>query len=244
MKNISDLRVIQIRLFPPDVLPLSSLLLEKNLSRFKEKLRFKATSLGENKKEILGLLFYSGEFEHEGKAHLIEHLQIEQQKIAIAVVGSSAVADLAYGEVRSMLVAMESNGGTFRRAREFVKTEETVCMATLDVDFKSFFNPWVLEFLGTVQKHTSTEISSSEVVPVNFSAKLSYEILDRNLKKKFNLVDKKLTIEPRAGTNPDERRYFTKSPTDSETHLSLLRELERAVRRNEGVSSARQKKKR
>ena len=69
-------------------------------------------------------------------------------------------------------------------------------------------------------------------MPSKFSARISYDLLDSGLREVgVRLVDKTLTIEPRIRTRLEERRYYTLSPTDSETHLELLREFEKAFRR-------------
>jgi len=55
MKDIVDLKVRQVRLYPVDVLPIAALLVEKNLAPFKDTLRFKGASAGEAKSKVLSL---------------------------------------------------------------------------------------------------------------------------------------------------------------------------------------------
>lgn len=229
MKDIVDLNVTQVRLYPNDVLPLPALALERNLAPFREVLRFKTVSPTESKPEAVTLVFLKGEIEHEGRAHLIDELIIEAQRLTFSVFGSSAVANALYDEVRKILIAADP-AGVFAKAKPYVTTEETGCIVTLDVDFRKLFSPPLLQFLEkTVRPRTSTQIATSEVVPFKFSAKLSYEILDPDLKKAgVRLLDKALTIEPRMRTRLEDRRYFTQSPTDSETHLNLLQAFEKA----------------
>jgi hypothetical protein len=231
MKDIVDLKVAQVRLYPVDVLPISSLLLEKTLISFRDTLRFKAGSRPEEKQEVPGVELLGGEIEYKGRVHLIERLAIEQQRLILSVFGTSSVADAVYERIRDILVAADSSGA-FPKSKPYVKVEETSCVATLDVDFRKLFAPPVLQFLEkTVRQRTSTGLAKSDVTSFKFSARISYELLDPDLKKAdIRLSDKTLTIEPRIRTRLEERRYYTLSPTDSETHLALLREFEKAFK--------------
>lgn len=145
--------------------------------------------------------------------------------------GTSAVAEAVYHAIHNILVAVDPDG-PFPRIEPYVKVEETSCVVTLDVEFEKLFAPPLLKFLEkTVRSRTSSNLATSNVIPARFSARVSYELLDLALKKAgVRLVDKTLTIEPRIRTRLEERRYFTQSPMDSENHLALLREFERAFK--------------
>lgn len=230
MKDITDLKVTQVRLYPIDSVPLRALAIEKNITPFKSILRFKSATLGDEKTELISFTFLNGEYEYQGEVHLVERLIIEPLRLSLSVFGTSSVADALYEEVRTILVAAEPNG-SFGSAEPYLKVEETSCVATLDVNFRKLFAAPLLQFLDkTVQRRTSTELASSSVQPMTFSARISYELLNSGLKKAgVQLLDKLLTIEPRIRTTLEEQRYYTFSPTDSETHLKVLREFEKAL---------------
>ena len=231
MREIVDLKVTQVRLYPIDVLPLTLLLVEKNLAPFRESLRFKSASAREAKPERAIIEFLGGEFEHQGKAHLVDRLTIESQRVTLVLYGTSATADAFYEEVRKIVAAADPEVG-FPKSGPYVKVDETSCIVTLDVDFRKLFAPALVKFLEkTVRTRTSTDFASSDVLPARFSARVAYELVNPDLRKAgIRLVDKTLTIEPRVTTRPEERRYYTLSPTDSETHLALLREFEKAFK--------------
>jgi hypothetical protein len=46
----------------------------------------------------------------------------------------------------------------------------------------------------------------------------------------YSYEPKLFTIEPRFGSRPDDRIYYTQSPTDSETHRRLLEQFEEMLR--------------
>ena len=236
MKDIVDLKVTQIRLYPVDVLPISGLLLEKNLAPFRETLRFKTATRPDEKQEVFALDLLGGEIEYEGKVHLIERLAIGRQRLMVSVFGTSTVADIVYEAVSKILMAVDPDGA-FPKTEPYVKVEETSCVVTLDVDFRNFFAPALLQFFDkTVRSRTSSKVAASDVMPFKFSVRVSYDLLDPDLKKVgVQLVDKTLTIEPRIRTRLEERRYYTQSPTDSETHLALLREFEKILGRRRQV---------
>jgi len=172
-----------------------------------------------------------GEIEHEGKTYLIESVTIERQRLILSVVGTSAVAETSYETVRKALVTADPEG-PFSRTEPYLKVEETSCVATLDVSFRQLFTPPLLKFLEkTVRSRLSTKLASLQVVPSKFSVRVSYDLLDSGLREVgVRLTDKTLTIEPRVRTRLEERRYYTLSPTGSETHLALLREFEKALK--------------
>jgi len=229
MKDIVDLKVTQIRLYPIDVLPIAALLVEKNLAPFKDTLRFKTASGGEAKPEAVAFELLGGEFDYQGSTHLIERLTIEPRRLIFVTLGPSTVANALYDEIRKILIAADPERRLEKR-EPYVKVEETSCVITLEVDFRQLFAPRLLQFLEkNVQPRTSNGSATSTVLLSRFSARVSYDLTDPNLKKVgVRLVDKVVTIEPRSGTGLDEKRYFTQSPTDSETHLALLREFEKA----------------
>lgn len=227
MKDIVDLRVTQIRLYPIDVLPLSTLAIAKNLDPFRERLRFKTASATGEKPE-LAFHFVNGEIEHGGEVYLVERLAIEPQRLTFSLVGPSIVGEAFYEEVRKALEAADPTG-VFGKSEPYIKSEETSCVATLDVHFRKLFSPSLLQFLEkTVHPKVSRSVAKTEVIPFNFAARISYELLDPELTKiGIRLSERKLIIEPRIRTHLDERRYFTQSPTDSKTHLALLRSFEK-----------------
>lgn len=231
MRDIVDLKVIQIRLYPIDTIPLSLLAIEKNLIPFKEVLRFKSIATGDEKEDTTSLTFLNGEITYESKVYSVERLILEPLRVLLSVYGSSAVADVLYEEVRKNFLAADPDS-PMAKVEPYVKVEETSCVASLDVDFRRLFSPSLLRFLDrTVGAHTSSKAVSSQVIPSRFSAKISYELVNRELKEAgVQLLNKVLTIEPRARTRLEEQRYFTLSPTDSDTHFTILREFEKSLR--------------
>jgi hypothetical protein len=64
----------------------------------------------------------------------------------------------------------------------------------------------------------------------SLSFEISYEPTSPVLEEHdVSLARKLLMIGPRAGTRLRERRFYTASPTDAETHLELLMSLERQL---------------
>lgn len=231
MRDIVDLKVTQIRLYPIDTVPLRLLTIEKNLTPFREVLRFKSATLGDEKEDSAGFTFLNGELAYKSKTYSVERLTFEPLRVVLSIYGPSAAADALYEEVRRSLLAADPDG-PFAKVEPYVKVQETSCVATLDVGFDKLFNPSLVRFLNkTVAAHTSSKAVSSQVAPSRFSAKISYELLDPELKRAgVQLLNKGLTIEPRARTRLEEQRYFTLSPTDSDTHFTILREFEKSLR--------------
>ena len=49
-------------------------------------------------------------------------------------------------------------------------------------------------------------------------------------KHRITISPRVFIIEPRAGTNYDDKIFYAQSPTDSDTHLKILEEFEKAFK--------------
>ncbi len=228
MKDIVDLTVAQVRVYPVDALPFVNLRAPANVKAIKETFHFAnvfADPMGAQ------VTYNNGTFESRGKSVSILAFAIEQRRTQIQVRGHSAMADAFNAAVWNAL-AGPGKRAKFPEPEPLVKVEETTCVATLDIDFDELIAPQLLRFIMTEAKE---RLRTSFGTPKSIAFKgLSFEVKyatkDSSLEEHdVVLSNKLLTIEPRAGTPMRERRFYTASPTDSETHLALLEKLEKEV---------------
>ena len=68
------------------------------------------------------------------------------------------------------------------------------------------------------------------VRPLAAIAEITYQIKNEALvKNKISMNPKQLTIAPRPGAPLDERKYIISSPFNSDTHIRLIEELNKAI---------------
>ena len=71
-----------------------------------------------------------------------------------------------------------------------------------------------------------------QLVPKTLSFNVNYEARNSILAE-LNIGNfaKSLVIEPRIGVSFKEKRFFTASPADSKTHIKLIRDFEKKLKK-------------
>jgi len=243
MKNITDLTTAETILFPVDTIPFNFLLIFTNLQKLTKTLKFKSIETPEDEnKNILSLTMTTGEFHHNDTIYPVEKLMIERNRILVAIKADSDVTD----NFCQTIIKFLSEIDPYKRIHDTnkkIRTYITNCIVTLDFDHMQLFSP---KFRTFIHKNVTKACSSaiSDVARVHIEPRnLSFNIVYSHLKKSlvdpdFQISSKLLTIEPRVGTNPRERRFFTSSPTNSKTHIKLLQDLEKALSRREKLRTS------
>lgn len=228
MKDIVDLTVTQIRIYPVDALPFADLRLTPSIKAIKEAFHFANVQ-----PDLLGgqLIFNSGTIESRGKIVNILNLTIDPRRIQIQARARSAAVDTFYNSLTKVLesATKQAHAGPIQ---PLVKAEETSCVAILDIDFDQLIAPALVSFLqGEGKSKLRTEYGEPRSIAFkSLSFEIKYAPASPTIEEHdVVLMNKMLTIEPRQSTPLRERRFFTLSPTDSETHLSILQALEKVV---------------
>ena len=236
MKDITELAIAERRIFGPDVLPFSNLRSKTNLSNLSSPFSFKKIDLIEDdNKKIVAIVMHSGEFLHDKKIFPIEQLAIDQTGITFGMNSDSKIAGKFY-QVISDLLNNVSKEKEFNKEIPLVKSTITSCIVTLDFDHKDLFSSKLNSFLA---KETSkscasvvNNVAKVSIAPRSLSFDVNYAVTDKSLLDRgVSINTKQIAIEPRIGTALKDRRFYTTSPTDSETHLKLLSELEKKFKK-------------
>jgi hypothetical protein len=172
MKNIQDLHVVQIRIFPRNTIPYEVFSVSERQKQFKEKFHFSTAQipfplLAAGPKVIL---FESGEIELEERRIIINRLNFEDRKMVLEIVGGSADADAIFGEIASNINVL-SNQNRLDEGKCIIKTQETNCAVTLDIDFWDVFS-------GDMKRFIQNDLSQMIALPtlsIN-PKKLSFEV--------------------------------------------------------------------
>jgi hypothetical protein len=227
MKDISELKVKQIRIFAADRIPFATLrtaLGQKSLAEL-----FSWSEIGAN--PATGELIYNAGVLQPatGKPIVVDSLQINDRRIVLEVAGETAHAGIVYSGLAELLARYDL-GGRWKDAEPVVLVHETSCVVTMDFEWSSLLSAPFLCFTQRMIPALSSEAAAANIIGIKCGIIFSYALKDQTIREHgISLSNKPFSVEPRVNTPLSERRYFTSSPTDSDTHMDLLRKLEAAM---------------
>jgi len=235
MKNVRELAVVHIWLFPVDAIPLNDISSPSGIDAIEEAFKFEQSGIGSPlpglggvPSLLPGLSWIRGEYNGEkDRRVVINSLDIQRRRIVLRISGTSDQADSVYEHLKSVISRINREIGESLNQVVY-KAEESSCIVTLDFDFKQIFEPSVSSFLETkVREAASTSIVSAKVQPVRFVSTITYEVGDATVVEHgIRINPKEFIIEPRADTPLSEHRYLTKSPFRSDIHLEIVQDFE------------------
>lgn len=237
MKDIADLTVTETRFFQMDVIPFNSLLSFTNVKTFTMPYAFKNVELAEDdNKNYTALHMKTGEFKHDNKIYPVELLIIESARIILRIKGDSDIAGLLYNEIYKSLIIIDQ-AGLYKKSEPIAISRVTSCVAHLDIDFMNIFSEAFRTFLekdtvSALQSSYGKKLHIQQLLPRTLSFNVPYEVKDSFLTElNFESYPKSFVIEPRIGVSFKEKRFFTASPTDSKTHMKLISEFEKKLKK-------------
>jgi len=239
MKNISDLKVSQFRIFPIDVVPFHYLFVPAARERIQGAFNFKEAgksvaqprppkTLAPITFPAENLFFGQGEFSFEKKVYPVESLVIEPRRILLTVVGSSKVANAVYDALTPLISEFDSDK-QFVQAKLLVLFEETGCDVSLDINFEKLLSQ---EFVNLVSSEILPQLSSplwqARIKGMRLGIEVSYALKDPALSDHdISLNPKVMHFQSAPGSPLEQKRYLTLSPADSDTHLRMIEKLEK-----------------
>ncbi len=234
MKEITDISVKETRAYYPDNIPFSLIKTATNLQVFSKKFRFRDANVEEDdKRSIIGIIFKTGEFTVGKKIYPIDMLAIEANRIIFLISADSSIAGKFYKIIEKEIDLIDT-AKQFKIKKPLIKVSETSCVATLDFDyhmiFSKRFNKFISSDVPKSVKEISEHISSVEVIPSQFALDINLVVKGKD-NKNVTIGTYTMRIEPRWGVNIKDRRFFTVSPCDSNTHIELLSSLENRFKR-------------
>jgi hypothetical protein len=223
MRDITDLTVTQYRFFSAGTIPYRTLRVASRLQPLLAPFAFSSAMVDPTSDEIV---LESGTFE----SLVIERVHITDRRIVVRVLGSSQAADGFHRVLESALMKASSDEIP-APLKPVLFFQETSCTVTLAVDAMSFLAPPVVRLLGKdLLVSTSSEVAQTAISHLQLKVELAYKPKSDQLDKhKIGLAPKQFVLEPLANTPLSERRFYTSSPTDSDTHARLIEAFERAL---------------
>jgi hypothetical protein len=229
MKDVAEIIVTQIRLYATDQLPFQTLRLGPNLRSFGKTFNFEGIAA-----DPIGLqvILTNGTVEIEKESIHILVLTLEPRRMVLQVRGRTSDASAAASVLSAELAKLAPDLPKEKPLQPILITDETTCVATLDVDFSDLVQAPVMNVLEGEAKtmFSNKYMLAKSLAFKNLSFEIRYEPADNSLEDQdITLANKLLTLEPRLGTPLKERRFYISSPTDSETHLALVEALESSI---------------
>ena len=230
MKNIVDLVVNQIRIFPVDIIPLGLINTKSCVERIRDTLSISEVGVLPSIEGKDVIVFRKGELKEDNELVVINKVEVDPRRIIIEVAGTSKAGNKVYELFMSSLTALTNLDLDTLRS-PLLLAETTRCVVTLDFTFEELFNHSFTEFLNKrVEKEATNDAAEGSVRPLAAIAEIAYQVKDEAIaKNKISMNPKQLTIAPRPGAPLDERKYVISSPFNSDTHLKLIEELNKAI---------------
>lgn len=222
MRKLRNIAVTQYRLFAPDLIPYRMIATPRGAGVIEKVMGFHGT---ERHQEIDQLIFRDGSFQMEenGPLIVIPEMHINERRVIISVEGNSEAGDKAYAMLRGIFVRL---GDRFGDAEPRLMTEETRSVVELDFEWSSLLNPDVVEFAGDFIAGHAVGLAQQYIKTMSVQIVIGGQLSEELAGSGITVADKALVIEPRIDVPLSERVYFVRSPSDSETHLALVRDLE------------------
>lgn len=231
MRDVRQLTVKQFRIFPADVVPVEIFPGARGIKPLVETLDFRDARVDEQTGE---LILVAGQVDQgtaaEGGTRISE-VRLGERRIVVAVHGSSADCTAAFEKISALL----SGADPLRRldnSEPILLTQETDCSVELDFEWHKLVSPQLAGFLEEdAGYYLGSQKIQSRLKQMSLRFLFSFSSGEVDVQDLVVLGDKELVIEPRVGVPLSDQRYYTHSPTDSETHFKLLEELERRLSR-------------
>ena len=232
MKSIRELKNVQIRIFPADEIYFQGILRTSSIKVILEKYSFKSVpTVPEGIPiPIRVIQFENGEFGYKNKNYLVTRLAIEERRIIIEIEAKSGISDAFFRELHDLLLGLDLRE-TKPTYKPLLKSEETTCVTELDFSMLEFCKGTTLsQFQEKLVKHTPSHGSKLNAYIRSIRFRIGFLTLPLELKeRRITLSDKEFILEVREKTSPEDKIFLSSSPTDTETHIMLLKELEKLI---------------
>lgn len=226
MRDAKAIECTQVRIFPSDALPADRITVPAVAVLLRDRFGWIP---GET--DIPGEIALDGGFypsKEDKDATVVRRIRINPRRIVLSVTGDSDAAERVYGGLIDAFAEVTGRQGW--HAEPVALVEETTCTVTMDFDWSALLAPQLVAFCHKALGNLSSPLASARIKGLALSLKLGFDPTGGDVSAHgITLNDKILTIEPRADTPLEERKFFSHAPTNSSTHLLLLRELETTI---------------
>ncbi len=231
MQDVNQLQVTIISIFPMDDISIPSLRRLESLNYlnhlFKLQLAQNADPFLLNQNQIV---FRNGEFINDGDVFLVDEVLIDSRRLIIKINAPTVVGDKFFDQLRNELISLDVRENK-PELKPLIKTYETSCVCKLSFDLNNYLGGSnVNGFLDDINKKIPNHGAKSRIFSSSIKFKIDFFNIPEEIRKnKITLSEKIILIEYRDKTNPEDKIYFTSSPTRSEEHFEILELFEEYI---------------
>ncbi len=220
MLDFIDIGSMARYLLVPNTLPLSNLLMKSNMKALETLFSFQSLQVGADLNQFQ---LVAGAGEMNGIP--IQQLVIEPVAVTLCVVGEKRDLNQVYDALCQFLTGIDPKK-RMENAKLYTTVYQTQSTVRLSIPFEKMVSPKLLNFLRSQKEILRPDSSSAANIQLS---NLSFQVKYKQDNDVFSYLPKLLTIEPRAGADPKENMYFVLTPTDSDAHQTIVKDLERAM---------------
>lgn len=239
MDEVTSLTSKQVRIYAPGMVPLIAMRSAAGAETTRNFFGFKEAVLNPSEPEVT--FVYGLSVPREGdKVVSITYLEVTQQKISWEVLGDSSAANGLNAKLISLFTELSPE---IEHAEPLLFTQESHCSVRLEFSWKDLVSERTAKAIeGMACPRLDLPIASARLASMNLRFKVQYDVSDVRIKEfGIGVLDKALIIEPQQNTPLSDRIFFTSSPLDSESHLNLVRDFERAIMAKQGRGATRRR---
>lgn len=230
MKEITNLSTIKRMMFEQDAIPFAKLATATGLKTFTGPFNFKNVELGEDAdKSVTEVRLSIGEYKVDGTLYPIGTITVDRRTLQFNIFADSKIAEKLFITIMELLSALAPE---FKQSKPIVSSIQTQCVMTLDVNAMDIFSPNVRALMTNVTNVVTSNydgmVENVVIKPKTIRFEMTFTSGQKLIDKTLSIGAKLLVIEPREGTSLDQRIYYTTSPTDTDTHLKLLKQFEKS----------------
>lgn len=224
MDDVQSITVKQIRIYAPGIIPAVALRSTVGAEMVRKRFGFREIASAPTGE----ITYFSGlALVDEKIVKEINFLEIGPQKTAWEVLGESALANNLN---RSFIEIAAAFNPSVADAEPLLLTQETSCVVRLPFSWKDMISERLAGAVEDIRPRFDLPIASTRIAAMTLRFAIQYDVNDLRIKEwGIGVLDKTLTFEPLLGVPLDERLFTVASPLDSESHLALVRDLEKAI---------------
>jgi len=233
MKDLSILGVQQVRIFTADVIPLTAFTTAAGINALKETFGFSSLGPGDDGTDLVVLRGGVCPLDESGNFAVINALHLNDRRVIVDVRADSSTTSAVFGAIWAALSSVKEDRATsVAPPPPIVFTEECKSVSTLDFDWAAVFPPALAGYAAgdRLVDLLSSPQARADISGFSIGFRIRYDLTEKSISRAgITIGDKVVKLEPRVGTTREQRRYFAESPTSSDDHINLLREIEAAL---------------
>jgi hypothetical protein len=225
--QVISLNTRQSRIYKSDIVPFRFLSTKLAIDFVTTQFRFRESAV-----EGGELVFVGGSHVPTEQAIIVVNaMSINERRIVIDVAGTTQEADILFSALRGLLAQAE-NQPRIAITAPLIVSHETECVAEMEIDWRDLVSDQVAELVSGPALRASEGENAGRIAGMALRFTFAFTAKDASLaENSVSLSDKRFIIEPRTGVALTDHHFYTASPLDTDSHIRLLEEFEKKLRK-------------